>query len=174
VTVRVIPDSFCNCVRINPYSAEPVLVRAPALATRLREKIRGHYVRDLARRSGVDKGTISAWTKEPEDGKAPTVRVDSVAKLARVLGVEVTWLLDLPTTSPSAEAALTADLRSRLSSLSHHAEELELPAQELDRALEERLGHASRLSLLLAELRELDAEARGLETDPQPPAEDNS
>jgi transcriptional regulator with XRE-family HTH domain len=142
-------------------------VRAPALAPRLRTKLRGHNLRELAEKSGVDKGTISTWAKVREDGELPAVRVDSVARLARVLGVEVTWLLNLPTTEPDADAALAADLRSRVSALSHRAEELQLPAEELDRALKERLGHVSRLSLLLTELRELDAEARGVEIEPR-------
>jgi transcriptional regulator with XRE-family HTH domain len=143
-------------------------VRSPALAGRLRPLVKEpRRIRELARKSGIDKGTISGWAKERDEGEdLPAVKVEAVARLAKVLGVEVDWLLDLPTAAPGPEASLVADLLGRVASLSHEAEELELPAQKLDQDLKVRLGNVSRLTSLLAELRRLDADARALPPDP--------
>ncbi len=154
-----------------PYSAETVSVRAPKLASRLRVqlKLSGRNLRDLAASSGVNKGTISSWTQDPEDGKVRSVQIEAVARLARELGVDVEFLLDLPPGGHPPVQAIEGDLLGRVSSLSTRAAELEDPADELSEALQEKLGHVTRLSLLLSELRELSAEARRIAAQPPDP-----
>lgn len=135
-------------------------MRAPLLAIRLKRQIKlsGLNLRELAKKSDVDKSTISLWTQESDDDPPRAVRVESVRAVARVLGVEAEYLLDLP--HQSTEKAEDADLLRRLAALRAQTEALEDPAADLSESLKENLERFTMLSTLLEELRELTAEAR--------------
>lgn len=71
----------------------------------------GLGVRELAARSGVDKGTISSWRR----GTQSRVRVEKVMAVARELGTTAEELLGLPPTkgaspAPVSQAAEEAEL----------------------------------------------------------------
>lgn len=146
---------------MKPYSAETVQVRAPKLAERLKEAIdhSPFKLRELADRSGVDKSTISLWTQEAKDGKPKAVRVESVRAVARVLGVETNYLLDIPDPPEEKERDYTL-LLQRMAALAARAEQLEDPAADLSETLLESVKRFGNLSVLLEELRDLTAEAR--------------
>ncbi|HSK49693.1 MAG TPA: hypothetical protein VK889_04265 [Solirubrobacterales bacterium] len=151
---------------MDTYSAEAASVRAPLFAERLKRAIElsGLNLRDLQKRSAVDKGTISLWTqaRKGEDGRLRAVSVDAVRAVADVLGVEAEYLLDLPRPG-QAEKTDSTDLLRRLAALRAKAEAIEDPAVELSESLQQNLDRFTTLSALLGELRELTAEARRLE-----------
>lgn len=76
------------------YSAEPILVRAPKLAERLEAAMREASLsaREVAKRSGVDKATISRWCNDDRP-----VELERVRLVAGVLDTSAEFLLDLPT-----------------------------------------------------------------------------
>jgi len=141
------------------YSAEAVLVRAPKLAERLKRVLDMSELnlRQLAKKSKVDKGTISLWTQKNEGGQIRAVKVESVRAVAGVLGVEAEYLLDLP--RPAKEKSEDTDLVRRLATLRVGAEALEDPATEMTESLKQSLERFTLLAALLEELRELTAEA---------------
>lgn len=124
-----------HSVRVNTYNAKVLLVEAPELPQRLDESMRiaGLGVRELAARSGVDKGTISSWRR----GAQSRVRVEKVMAVARELGTSAEELLGLPPTegassaSPSQgaeEAELLRGILPQLRDLVEVAESLEAKA----------------------------------------------
>lgn len=143
------------------YSAEAVLVRAPKLAARLKRALdlSDLNLRQLAKESEVDKGTISQWTQNRESGEARAVKVEAVRAVARVLDVEAEYLLDLPPPQ-TREKSEDADLIRRLATLGISAGALENPATEMTESLKQSLERFTFLTTLLEELRELTTEAR--------------
>lgn len=98
---------------MSPYTAIPVVAHAPALAARLREAMdaKGIGVRELATRTGINKGTISAWQR----GDQQRVQVDRVRRAATVLGTTAEHLLDLPPpTQPAGDSSDQIELVQRI------------------------------------------------------------
>lgn len=135
------------------------MVHAPEFPGRLRQqmKMAGLGVRELAERSGVDKGTISGWSRKKDP--STTVRVESVRSIARALAVSAEMLLDMPEPGESA-ADTPTDLVRRIAALQSGIEELESPTVELAAALEVNLRKLSRLAVVLPELLQVVEDAR--------------
>jgi transcriptional regulator with XRE-family HTH domain len=90
-----------------------VQVIAPQLAERLSAAIRNskYSAREVADLSGVDKGTISEWTRADERVDRG-VQVERVERVARVLGTSAEQLLDLPEPA-DAQANAPTPIESR-------------------------------------------------------------
>lgn len=126
-------------------------------------------VRALAQRSGVDKGTVSAW----HSGAQTRVRVETARKVAAALGTTVEYLLDMPPTGgPELGKALRSDqvrLLRRIAALAPAIEALEEPTADLSQALAASETRLARLEDVLQQLKILAEDARGV-SDPERPA----
>ena len=78
------------------------IVRIDTFANRLDEALRMHDMKpiDLARKTGIDKASISQWLNGKYEAKQ-----EGVYKLANALGVSVQWLMgyDLPVQSATIQ-----------------------------------------------------------------------
>ena len=162
--VRVNPDKFCTVVRVYRYTGIALVVESPGLSDRLVKRMEsvGIGVRALAKRSGVNKGTISAW----HSGAQTSVRVATAVKVAAALGTSVEDLLDLPPADeeepPDALAHNRVSLLRRVAALAPAVEALEDPTTELARALAANGEKLARLEDVLQQLRDLVDDARSV------------
>lgn len=144
------------------YSGTALVVEAPDLGARLRERMAqaGVGVRALAKRSGVDKGTISAW----HSGAQTRVRVGTARKVAAALGTSVEHLLDLPPAGDAEGGAAVpagqARLLRRIAALTPVIEALEEPTNDLAETLASSAARLARLDDALAQLESLADDAR--------------
>jgi transcriptional regulator with XRE-family HTH domain len=121
----------------------------------------GVGVRALAKRSRVDKGTISAW----HSGSQRRVRVATARKVAAALGAPVEYLLDLPPTGEEEEAgaALSSEqvrVLRRIAALAPAIEALEEPTTDLSQALAASGARLARLEDVLLQLKSLADDVR--------------
>jgi hypothetical protein len=92
-------------VPMDAYTARAVVVVAPRFPENFRDALAtsGLGVRGLAQAAGLDKGTVSAWSR----GRT-RVEIQAVEKAARQLGVTTEALLDMRPGQTHAKAALAA------------------------------------------------------------------